>query len=194
MTGPPAHDHQRDVADIAAVARGDKAALGQLYDRHAPKLLALGLRILGDRNEAEDVLHDVFVEVWKRAGDFDPTRATVRTWIILRMRSRCLDRLRAAPRSRWQRMGDHEEESLARARSVSAATRPGLDEVVDAGRLSGLLADLPAEQRAVIVLGFFRGLSSSEIAQELEIPIGTVKSRVRSAMNKMRQALGVARK
>lgn len=185
MSSSPAHDHELDVVELAAIARGDRLALGRLYDRHAPWLLALGVRMLGDRNEAEDVLHDVMVEVWKHAGDYDPERATVRTWIILRMRSRCLDRLRAAPHARWQSMSEREDE-------VMGAREVGLDDRVDAGRLRGVLAALPDDQRAVIVLGFFDGLSSSEIADELHIPIGTVKSRVRSAMIKLRQALGVS--
>jgi RNA polymerase sigma-70 factor (ECF subfamily) len=193
MTASTHHDHELDVVEIAAVARGDKLALGNLYDRHAPTLMALGMRLLGERSETEDVLHDVFVEVWKHAGDFDPQRASVRTWIILRMRSRCLDRLRAAPRARWTALHGRVEEALARARPGAAAALAAFDERVDAGRLPRLLAELPEEQRLVIVLGFFDGLSSSEIAHELGIPIGTVKSRVRSAMNKMRQAVGVER-
>lgn len=179
-----------DVGDLAAVARGDRLALGRLYDRHGPWLLALGVRLLVERREAEDILHDVFVEVWKHAGDYDPERATVKTWLVLRMRSRCLDRLRSAGHSRRESMTDREEETLKR---VDASDAPGtMDARLDARRLRGVLADLPEDQRAVIVLGFFDGLSSSEIATELGIPIGTVKSRVRSAMTKLRAALGVA--
>lgn len=197
MSPPPAHDHALDVVELNAIARGDRPALGRLYDRHAPWLLALGVRLLGDRNEAEDVLHDVMVEVWKHAGDYDPERATVRTWIILRMRSRCLDRLRAAPHARWQSMSDREEEVMNGGGHAPIGGPAGgadgshLDAHVDAGRLRGVLAALPEDQRAVIVLGFFEGLSSSEMADELGIPIGTVKSRVRSAMTKLREALGV---
>lgn len=192
MTATPPHDHALDAVEIAAVARGDTLALGRIYDRYAPLLMALGVRILGDREEAEDVVHDVLVEVWRHAGDFDPKRATVRTWIALRMRSRCLDRLRAAPRARRQSLGDDPDETMARARPGMLAGDGAMDARADAGRLRGVLAELPLEQRQVIVLGFFDGLSSSEIADELGIPIGTVKSRVRSAMSKLRQALGVA--
>lgn len=192
MTATPPHDHALDAVEIAAVARGDTQALGRIYDRYAPLLMALGVRILGDREEAEDVVHDVLVEVWRHAGDFDPKRATVRTWIALRMRSRCLDRLRAAPRARRQGLGDDPDETMARARPDMLAGDGAMDARADAGRLRGVLAELPLEQRQVIVLGFFDGLSSSEIADELGIPIGTVKSRVRSAMSKLRQALGVA--
>ena len=198
MTDPQTTDHDLDVQHLAAIARGDRSALGLLYDRHSPTLMALGVRMLSERREAEDILHDVFVEVWKHAGDYDPERATVKTWLVLRMRSRCLDRLRSAGHARRESMTDREEETLRRARadgpmgSVGPSGPSGMDERVDAGRLRGVLATLPEDQRAVIVCAFFDGLSSSEIADELGIPIGTVKSRVRSAMTKLRQALGVA--
>jgi len=177
-----------DVADLALAARGDRAALARLYDRHAPLLLALGVRLLGERRESEDVLHDCFVEAWKHAGDYDPRRATVKTWLVLRMRSRCLDRLRSAAWSRRESMGDRPDETLSR--STPENQPPDLDMTVDANRLRVALLSLPEEQRAVIVHAFFDGLSSSEIADELQIPIGTVKSRVRAAMVKLRAALG----
>jgi len=185
---PSPEEVAADVSDLAAVARGDRLALGRVYDRHAPWLLALGVRMLVERREAEDILHDVFVEVWKHAGDYDPERATVKTWLILRMRSRCLDRLRSASHARRESMTDREEQVLRRA-SLESVAQDRTD-ALDAHRLHGVLAALPEEQRAVIVLGFYDGLSSSEIAAELGIPIGTVKSRVRSAMIKLRAALG----
>lgn len=188
MTGPPATDLALDATELAAIARGDRGALGALYDRYAPILMALGVRLLGERREAEDVLHDVFVEVWKHAGEYDPERATVKTWLVLRMRSRCLDRLRSAGHSRRESLTGREEVTLERTRTDKPSA---VEDRVDAGRLRGVLATLPDDQKAVIVLGFFDGLSSSEIAEELGIPIGTVKSRVRSAMSKLRQALGV---
>lgn len=171
-----------DIFDLAEAARGGRIALARLYDRHAPLLLALGIRLLRDRREAEDVLHDCFVEVWKHAGDYDARRASVRTWLVLRMRSRCLDRLRSAA---WTRRADlpeghtHETPHAQDARDAS-----------DDGRLEAALGALPEEQRAVIALAYFEGLSSSEIAERIRIPIGTVKSRVRSAMNRLRALMG----
>src|SRR3954464_6661439 len=91
-------DHHEDDRLVAAVAAGDKRALGALYDRHARSLLVLGLRILQDRPAAEDVLHDVFIEAWHQAGAFDPARGTVRAWLVMRMRSRVLDRRAQARR------------------------------------------------------------------------------------------------
>src|SRR5437879_1266503 len=85
-----------DVTLIQGAAAGDRQCLAALYDRYAPALLAIGRRILGDRREAEDLLHDVFLEVWRQAGDYDEARGTVRAWLLMRMRSRALDRRKAA--------------------------------------------------------------------------------------------------
>ena len=84
-----------DVELAIELARGGREALAELYDRHSPAMLGLGLKLLRDRGEAEEILHDVFLEAWKRAGDYDPSRGSVRTWLMLRMRSRCLDRINA---------------------------------------------------------------------------------------------------
>jgi len=182
---------QLDSDDLRALARGEQQALARLYDRHAPILLALGIRLLGERREAEDIVHDCFVEAWRHAGEYDPTRASVKTWLVLRMRSRCLDRLRSAGHTRRESLTGREEATLNQASSGGDITASRENYRVDAHRLMSVLADLPHDQREVIILGFFDGLSSSEIAAALGIPIGTVKSRVRSAMVRLRSALGI---
>jgi RNA polymerase sigma-70 factor (ECF subfamily) len=176
-----------DVGLCAAVAGGDRDALGQLYDRHASVLMALGVRILGSRAQAEDVLHDVFLEAWHHARDFDPARGSVRAWLVTRMRSRCLDRRASA--SRRARMAtdlQHQEDSLSGARREPGATEGAR---VDGERLHTQLASLPAELAQLIELSYFDGLSSSEIAERLQIPVGTVKSRMARALATLRQAL-----
>jgi RNA polymerase sigma-70 factor (ECF subfamily) len=165
---------------VYAIARGDRSAFAHLYDRQSPLLLALGARILRDSREAEDVLHDVFVEVWKHAGDFDPSRASARTWLCLRMRSRCLDRVRVALRCRAHPLEDAVLDPLPETQSAGS----------DAQRVRAALAALPEPQRQVLVLGYFQGLSSQEIADALHIPLGTVKSRVAAALSHLRSALG----
>src|SRR5262245_29015389 len=102
--------HEDDVSLIQAVATGDRRGLGGLYDRYAPVLMALGIRMLGARREAEDLVHDVFLEVWRQAHDYDPRRGSVRTWLLMRARSRALDRRKAA----------------GYARVVSVEDRPGI--------------------------------------------------------------------
>ena len=175
---------ESDIAVLRRLANGDKAALGVLYDRHAPVLLALGLRIVRARREAEDLLHDVFLELWRHAGDYQPERGSVKSWMLLRMRSRCLDRVRSHGYSRVVAL---EPEQGQRSAGVAE-----LDERrLDGNKLRGLIERLPTGQREVLALGYFEGLSFSEIATQLDIPIGTVKSRVSAAMQTLRKELGV---
>lgn len=171
-----------DGALVAATAAGDRAALARLYDRYGSAMLAVGQRVLGNRREAEDLLHDVFLEVWRQAGTYDRSRGTVRTWLLLRMRSRAVDRQRAAgPRLRA-------EGALPYQIAPSGDEDPALGP--DRKRVRRALESLPLEQRAVLELGYFEGLSSSEIAARVSIPIGTVKSRVATALSRLRADLG----
>lgn len=164
-----------DGALMRAVADGDRAALATLYDRHGARLLGLAVRLLGSRARAEDLLHDVILEVWRKAADYDPGRGSVRSWLFLHLRSRALDRLRAARRLEAGETGDD---------------RACTHEVADQLAVRRALAVLPVEHRRVIELGYYEGLSSSEIAARIDAPIGTVKSRVRAALAGLRDALG----
>ena len=177
-----------DVTLIRGAAAGDRDCLAALYDRYAPALLAIGRRILGDRREAEDLLHDVFIEVWRKAGDYDESRGSVRAWLLMRMRSRALDRRKAAVFSK--RADLPAPDAVA---AVAGDAHSGEDPELGADRdaVRRALAELPAEQRQVLELGYFEGLSSSEIAERVRAPIGTVKSRVAAALTKLRQGLSV---
>ncbi len=180
-----ADDRSDDTRLIALIAAGDRAALGLLYDRYASVLMAVSLKMMGARREAEDLVHDVFLEVWQRAGDFDPRRGSVKVWLLVRMRSRCLDRLRSAGYARVSSIGERGDELLG---SIAA----GGESAADERRLREALRALPESQREVLYLGYFEGMSSTEIADALEIPVGTVKSRVAAALSKLREALGGA--
>jgi len=171
-----------DAALVAAIAHGDKGALGTLYDRHCGLLLALGLRVLGDRTAAEDVLHDVFLEAWHQARTFDPQRGSARAWLVTRMRSRALDR--RATVSRHARLADGEARSQETGLTRSSPTG------IDLERVRRGVAGLPAELGAVVELAYFDGLSSPEIAERLGIPVGTVKSRMARAMASLKEQLG----
>jgi RNA polymerase sigma-70 factor (ECF subfamily) len=170
-----------DVELVRGIAAGDRAALAALYDRYAPILLGMAVRIVRDRREAEDLLHDVFLEVWRSARDYDLARGRVRTWLVVRMRSRALDVLKSARVSR--RGGD--PELLDRL-----VAEPEAGESPDRQRVRGVLAELTGEQRQVLELAYFDGQSCSEIAAHLRIPIGTVKSRLAAGLGKLRQLLG----
>ena len=172
-------DDADDVALVAAMAAGEREALARLYERHAPALLGVALRIVRERREAEDLLHDVFLEAWRHAREFDPKRGRVRTWLAIRMRSRALDQQKSARVSR--NAGDAGLELIA---DEGERTSP------DHARVRAVLAELGADQRRVLELAYFAGLSCSEIAARLAIPVGTVKSRVAAALARLRDAIG----
>ena len=165
------------------MARGDSDALGVLYDRYAPVMLATAVRILGNQREAEDLVHDVLLEAWQKAGDYDRSRGSVRTWLLVRLRSRALDRWRRAGRIRTQTMEARTiDESLP-----ALADDPGTS--VDHARVRLAVQDLPEPQRRVLELAYFEGLSCTEIAARIDIPVGTVKSRIAAGLDRLRSHL-----
>lgn len=168
-----------DVDLVRGMAMGNQQALAALYERHGQLLLGLAMRIVHNRREAEDLLHDVFLEAWRAAKDFDPNRGRVRTWLAIRMRSRALDLQKSARVSR--NAGDS---GLERLVDDEAAASP------DHSKVRAALTELPREQRQVIELAYFDGLSCSEISERISVPIGTVKSRLAAAMSKLRATLG----
>lgn len=167
-----------DVELVARMARGDRLALSDLYARHAPRLRALAIRILHDQMAADDLLHDVFLEAWRRSADYSPERGSVAVWLSLRLRSRAIDRRRSMPRSVPLAVGDG---------ASGGEVMPDAGRSVDHARLRDALAAMSDAERNVILLGYFEGLSSSEIAVEAGISIGTVKSRTRTALIKLRR-------
>jgi RNA polymerase sigma-70 factor, ECF subfamily len=182
MAGDPRADDAEDEALVAAMAAGDRASLATLYARHSPLLLGLALRIVRERREAEDLLHDVFLEAWRSAKDFDPKRGRVRTWLAIRMRSRAIDLQKSARVSR--NTGDGGLELLV---DEGDGANP------DHGRIRGALAALGLEHRRVLELAYFEGLSCSEIAERIAIPIGTVKSRIAAGLDRLRTGLATSR-
>lgn len=176
VSGPPGIEQEL----LYRVARGDRPALAQLYAMHASLMLGLAMRILRDKKEAEDLLHDVFVETWKRAGEYDPTRASVKGWLLMLVRCRCLDQVRSARVRRVTLVDAVPDDQL-----VVTDKRVG-----ERGQLYGALDRLGADQRHVLELGYFQGLSSQEIADTLGVPIGTVKSRVAAALSNLRALIG----
>lgn len=168
---------------VLAMAGGDNEALGIVYDRHGALLLATAARILGSQREAEDLVHDVLLEAWQKADDYDRTRGSVRTWLLIRLRSRALDRRRRSGRTRIETMEARHLEDLLPAR----AEDPGRS--LDDARVRRAVDGLPDPQRLVLELAYFEGLSATEIAERLEIPVGTVKSRTAAGLAKLRTAL-----
>ncbi len=158
-------------------------ALRALYDACSGKVMAIALRLLGDRGEAEDVVQETFLELWRRSAAYDPARASLSTWAVVVGRSRALDRLRARGAAA----------RLASAHAAEPEAAPELPDPLEGkqerARVRAALAGLPAEQREVIDLAYFDGLSQSAIAARTGQPLGTIKTRVRLAMDKLSLAL-----
>jgi RNA polymerase sigma-70 factor (ECF subfamily) len=175
----PADASESDESLITGAAGGDADALARLYDRYAPVLLSAGQRLLGGRREAEDLLHDIFVEVWQQAGEYNPERGSVKSWLFLRLRSRGIDRLRLKSRKNVE---------LGEQLIATTASDPGEDPSLspDRAEVRRRLESLPPDQRVAIELAYFGGLSGAQIAAELGVPIGTIKTRLALGMSKLR--------
>lgn len=177
---------------VGRTAAGEDAALGDLYDRYGKMVYALALAIVREPADAEEVVVDAFGQAWRQAGSFDATRGSVAAWLATIARSRALDTLRA----RVRRVRAHERAALLSdeglAAPITAAGDPARSvERTEARRLvSQALLALPGPQRTAIELAYFEGLSQSEIAERLAEPLGTVKTRIRSGMEKLRGLLG----
>ena len=189
---PPALAAQSDVALVRSLAAGNSAALAALYDRHVRDLLTLAQRLLGTRSDAEDLVHDLFLEVWQRAGTYDPGRASVRTWLMLRLRSRALDRLKSAA---WRLAASSKPLSQPGAAPsiVDAGLRTDPDEelMLRAAQSSvhGAMRLLTADEQQLLELIYVRGITLAAAAGELDTPLGTVKSRLNRVLGKLRSSL-----
>lgn len=176
-----------DLELMERVAKHDAAALRALYERHAPLLLAMGGRVLHDRQLAEDVLNEVFLELWKKPDRYDAARSSPRTFLVLVMRRRAIDKLRS-------RKGGVQTVSLVPARDSHHS--PDQDSPIDHlgtteehRRLREVLGALPEEQRQAIEMSFFDGKTNVEIADETGVPLGTIKGRIRLGLIRLRDQL-----
>jgi RNA polymerase sigma-70 factor (ECF subfamily) len=172
-------DEDRDL--LVRIATGDEQALKVLYGQISDRAMAVAMRVMKDRTEAEDVVQETFVEVWKRAKQFDPGRGGAAAWVITIAKNRAIDRLRAKGTSaRTAREAAMQPEVDASPAPLEAAEqRRDRERVLDA------LGQLPIEQRRAVELAYFEGFTQSEIASEMQEPLGTIKTRIRLAMAKL---------
>jgi RNA polymerase sigma-70 factor (ECF subfamily) len=178
----------RDALDAGAMARiqaGDEAALAELYDRHAPFVLGVALKIVRDQNEAEDVVHDAFIAVVERADQFRPERGSLIAWLVTTVRHLALDRARR--RIRRTQILDEE----LRHEPAEPVADPEALSWLEHRRVAvvAALAHLSVEQRRTLEIAFFEGLSYPEIAERESVPLGTIKSRAARALAALRAAL-----
>jgi RNA polymerase sigma-70 factor (ECF subfamily) len=172
---------------IAAIAAGDRDAFSRFYDLTAPMAFGLIRRVLRDPEAAAEVLQEVFWQVWQDAPRYDPTRGTAEAWLVMRAKTRAIDRLRSI-RRRDRTFVAPVDESVAQRREDQAPNPAVVAE--DRGLIQTALAQLPEPQRRVIELAFFEGLTHSEIATRLGEPLGTVKTRARLGLDRLRGVLG----
>jgi RNA polymerase sigma-70 factor (ECF subfamily) len=169
------------------IAARDLSALEQFYDQTSTPLFSVALRVLGDAAEAEEVIQDVFVQIWEKAAMFDAALGSAFHWALSIARHRAIDRVRA--RQRRARLVDDLQTTGGRVDFPGSTTpTPGLDTDDKASILSAL-GSLPADQRQAIEMAFFGGKTHHEIAAELGEPVGTIKARIRRGMLKMRESL-----
>jgi RNA polymerase sigma-70 factor, ECF subfamily len=175
---------------VRRMAAGDEAALGQLYDRYSTLVHSVALRVVGDADDAEEVVEASFWQAWRQASRYEETRGGISTWLVMIARSRAVDRLRALRRSREQAWEELPEPAETRddGPTLDAAESDELRRMV-----AGAVATLPPEQRETVELAYFRGMSQTEIAEATGQPLGTVKTRARLALQKLRTALAVLR-
>ena len=182
-------DRSADQLALAGLARGDETALASLYDRHATGVYSLALRILQDVGDAEDIVQEVFTQAWRQASRYDARRGAVVAWLLTMARTRAIDRLRAR-RTRTQDVIDDDVAEVSDPVALQDAMLLSGEQV---SRVRAALSQLPVLQRAALELAYYEGLTHAEIAARLEEPLGTVKTRIRSAMLKLRDALEGAR-
>jgi RNA polymerase sigma factor (sigma-70 family) len=171
-------------AALQLVAHGDRSAFHEVYQRTCAKLLGICLRISRDREEAEDVLQEVYVSVWQKAAQFDPARSSPITWLAAMARNRAIDRLRTSGRS---------SNTSIDAIDEPADERPGaLEQMVDAEaehNIATCIEELPRGDAVLVRTAFFEQTTYAELAERASLPLGTVKSRIRRALIKLRACL-----
>ena len=175
-----------DSALIESMRTGDEAAFSALYDRYSAMLFGMLMRILRDPQAAEEVLQDLFLQLWRNAGQFDAALGSLPAWLMVIGRNRAISRLRGR---RDREVLEEEEGDFANTFASSQNIEDEALRAQLAHNLSAALEQLPAEQRLAVELAYFEGMTQSEIASQTGIPLGTVKTRVRTAMQALRQIL-----
>lgn len=173
---------------LERVGRGDRAAFSELYDQMAPRVLGLVTRLLRDPAQSEEVAQEIFLEIWQTSTRFDPNKGGAATWILTMTHRRAVDRVRAsqASRDRDVRVGIRDLDVDIDHVAESVEVR------IESERVERAMARLTDMQRQAITLSYYGGYTNSEVATMLSVPIGTIKTRIRDGMIRLRDELGVA--
>lgn len=174
---------------LTASASGDQDSFAQLYDATAPRVLGLVLRVLRDRAQAGEVTQEIFLQVWRTAGSFDPSRGSALGWLLTLAHRRAVDRVRSVV-AQSKRDIAYESRSATTPFDSTAETAEGR---MEATEVHAALGALTTTQRSAVELAFFDGLTHSEVSERLGVPLGTTKTRIRDGLRRMRNELGGAR-
>lgn len=188
MNEPSQNDAEAEAGLLKQIGQGDKASLAELYDRYSTVLYSVALRILNNQAEAEDLIQEVFVQIWDKASLYDSSRGKPLTWVMSMTRNKSIDRLRALQRR--HRLHDEAEQE---SRIFETTQHPdGPDKVYaseNSRAVRNAVMQLSPDQRQAIEMAYFSGLTQTEIAEKLKEPLGTIKARIRRGMIKLRDLL-----
>ena len=177
----------RDIELLRQIAAGDRAAFAEFYDRHSMLMFSVAAKILNNTGEAEDVLQEVFVQIWEKAGRFDPKLGKASSWAAILIRNRAIDRIRASQRR--TRLAEEAGAAHTIATEVSDSANENVYGHDKAKFIHSAIVELPEEQRQAIELAYFSGLTQDEISKKLNTPLGTIKARIRRGLLKLRDQL-----
>ena len=176
---------EADIDVVQRLAAGDQDAVAELYDRHAARIMGLAIRIVRNSSDAEDVVQEVFSQAWRTAPNYQPARGTVAGWLLMMARTRAIDRLRS-------RQARRDAADGADLDGLPADVAPVSEQLIasqQAARVREAMMTLPVEQRAALELAYFEGLTQTEIAERTQTPLGTVKTRIRTALTSLRRSV-----
>ena len=179
MSNPERQGVSPDLALVTALKSGDQSAVAQLYDRYSSIVYAVALRVLGETAAAEDVMQEVFLQLWRNPGAFDSARGSLGAWLSVITRNRAIDSLR-------KRRPETDLEDVVV--SVAPDLASDADRARAAEKVRGVLGAMPSAQRTALEMAYFEGMSHSEIASKTGEPLGTIKTRIRAGLMMLRKA------
>ena len=185
MSTTPVKTLQDDQELVALICKGDETAYAHLYDKYVEKMLGFAFSLLKNKSDAEDLIHDVFIEIWDKANSYNSSRGSVISWLILRVRSRCIDRFRKQnvlkKNTQIQVLEDNYEDDNDKL----------YERLLQQSSIQSALELLSQKQRSVIEMSYYKGLTCAEISMNYDIPLGTVKTRLMSAINLLRNNIAL---
>lgn len=188
MSGVDPQEEPIEISLLRKIGEGDRASFRELYERFSGVLMAAAYKVLNDQTDAEDVLQDVFIQIWDKASLYDPRRGKPLTWALTLTRNKAIDRLRSAQR-RYRLKDEVEKEYKAVDQKEEVDSVDQVYALEKGQMIRQAVASLSKDQQVAIELAFFKGLTQNEVAEKLGEPLGTIKARIRRGMIKLREMI-----